>query len=171
MARDGWTGDGTAHETETVIATLDFGGAMGLYDFTTNQWHNHLRGRRLVVRGSHGEVVDDSVVRLSDPRTITRSNLVRRQTGYDLDLEGYDTDHISFDGQVLYRNPFTGLRLADDEIAISSLLVSMVAWRRDDGPPPYPLAQGSQDHLVSLAIDSSLASGAPVTTATENWAS
>lgn len=169
-SREGWTGDDSQHEMATVIATLDFGGAMGLYDFTTNQWHNHLRGRRLVVRGSHGEIIDDSVVRLSDAHTITRSGLVRRQTGHDLDLEGYDTDHISFDGRVLYRNPFIGLRLADDEIAMCSLLVSMVAWRRDDGPPPYPLAQGSQDHLVSLAIDSSLASGAPVTTTTEDWA-
>jgi predicted dehydrogenase len=45
LTKDGWTGDDAAHEAETVIATMDFGGAMGLYDFTTNQWHNHLRAR------------------------------------------------------------------------------------------------------------------------------
>jgi predicted dehydrogenase len=171
LTRDGWTGNDTAHEAETVIATLEFGGAMGLYDFTTNQWHNHLRARRIVIRGSRGEIVDDSVVRLAGERTIIQSSLVRRQTGYDLNLDGYDTDHISFNGQVVYRNPFQGLRLADDEIAVSSLLVAVAAWCRDEGPPPYPLAEGSQDHLVSLAIGTSLQTDAPVTTTTEKWAS
>ena len=54
---------------------------------------------------------------------------------------------------------YVGLRLADDEIAVASLLSGMAKWCRDDGPPPYPLAEGSQDHLVSLAIDASLATG------------
>jgi predicted dehydrogenase len=168
--RSGATGDGTVHQAETVIATLDFGPAMGLYDFTTNQWHNKLRARRIVVRGSHGEIVDDTVSRMADERTFVSSPLIRRQLGYDLDLDGYDTDHISFNGEIIYRNPYRGLRLADDEIAVASLLSAMAKWCRQDGPPPYPLAQGSQDHLVSLAIDASLASGGAVTTTTEKWA-
>jgi predicted dehydrogenase len=169
-ARGGATGDSTVHQAETVIATLDFGPGMGLYDFTTNQWHNKLRARRIIVRGSHGEIVDDTVYRMADERTFASSQLVRRQLGYDLDLDGYDTDHISFDGEVVYRNPYRGLRLADDEIAVASLLSAMAKWCRRDGPPPYPLAEGSQDHLVSLAIDAGLASGGTVTTTTENWA-
>jgi predicted dehydrogenase len=169
-ARGGPTGDSTVHEAETVIATLDFGAGMGVYDFTSNQWHNKLRARRIVVRGSHGEIVDDLVCRMADERTFVTSPLVRRQMGYDLDLDGYDTDHISFDGDIVYRNPYRGLRLADDEIATASLLSGMAKWCRRDGPPPYPLAEGSQDHLVSLAIDASLASGGAVTTTTEKWA-
>ena len=44
---------------------MDFGGASGLVnDFTDNQWHNRLRLRRIVIRGSHGEIADDKVVRL-----------------------------------------------------------------------------------------------------------
>jgi hypothetical protein len=38
------------------------------------------------------------------------------------------------------------------------------------GPAPYPLADGCQDHLVALAIEESVSSGAPVTTAAEAWA-
>jgi hypothetical protein len=91
---------------------------MGLYDFTDNQWHNQLRTRRIVIRGSAGEIANDEVVRLIGPRTIVRSPLVRRQTGYDLDLDGFDTDHISLGDTILYRNPFPGLRLSDEEIAI-----------------------------------------------------
>jgi hypothetical protein len=143
---------------------------MGLYDFTDNQWHNQLRSRRIVIRGSAGEIEDDEVVRLVGPRTIVRSPLVRRQTGYDLDLDAFDTDHISLGDIILYRNPFPGSRFNDEDIAISSMLTAMAAWCRDEGEPPYPLAEGCQDHLVSLAIEGSASSGAPVTTSVEAWA-
>jgi predicted dehydrogenase len=170
LVKDAWTDDDQAKEAKTTIATVDFGSGMGLYDFTDNQWHNQLRSRRIVIRGSAGEIVDDEVVRLLGPRTIVRSPLVRRQTGYDLDLDGFATDHISLGDTILYRNPYVGLRLNDEEIAISTMLTSMAAWCRDEGPPPYPLADGCQDHLVALAIEESASSGAPVTTSVEAWA-
>ena len=53
LSRTGWTGDDTPKEAATTLATMDFGGASGLYDFTDNQWHNQLRLRRIVIRGSH----------------------------------------------------------------------------------------------------------------------
>ena len=170
LVRDAWTDDDQPKDATTTIATIDFEGGMGLYDFTDNQWHNQLRSRRIVIRGSAGEIVDDEIVRLTGPRTIVRSPLVRRQTGYDLDLDAFDTDHISLGDTILYRNPFPGLRFNDEEIAISTMLMGMAAWCRGDGPPPYPLADGCQDHLVSLAIDESASSGAPVTTSVEAWA-
>ena len=170
LSRDGWTDQATPQDATTTLATLDFGGTSGLYDFTDNQWHNRLRTRRIVIRGTHGEIDDDTVVRLASPQTILRSELVRSQLGYDLNLEGYDTEHISFEGEILYRNPFPGLRLMDEEIAIASLMLATAAWARDDGPPPYPLAQASQDHLVALAVEESAASGAAVTTEVEPWA-
>ena len=46
-AKEGWTGDSSANRAETVIATLDFGAGMGLYDLTTSQWHNQLRAQRM----------------------------------------------------------------------------------------------------------------------------
>jgi hypothetical protein len=110
------------------------------------------------------------VIRLVEPRTIVRSPLTRRQTGYDLDLDGFDTDHISLGDTVLYRNPFQGLRLNDEEIAISTFLTAMADWCRGEGAPPYPLAMACQDHLVGLAIEQSAATGAPVTTSVEAWA-
>jgi predicted dehydrogenase len=170
LTRDGWTDDPEPKLADNVLAVLDFGGASGVYDFTDNQWHNQLRHRRVVVRGTHGEIVDDHVVRLAGPRTILESTLVRRQLGYDLDLDGYDTDHISFDGDVLWRNPFLGARFADEDVAVAELLVRTGAWSCDLGNPPYPLAQGCQDHLVSLAVDRSVLSGEPVVTGVETWA-
>jgi predicted dehydrogenase len=170
LARDRWTYDDRPKDATTTIATIDFGGSMGLYDFTDNQWHNQLRSRRIVIRGSAGEIENDEVVRLVGPRTIVRSPLVRRQTGYDLDLDGFDTDHISLGDTILYRNPFPSLRLNDEEIAIGTMLTAMAAWVRGEGPAPYPLAEACQDHLIALAIDQSAPSGSPVTTSGEAWA-
>ncbi|MBG6068044.1 Gfo/Idh/MocA family protein [Micromonospora ureilytica] len=165
----GWSGDDTPQQLPTTLATIDFGGRMGLYDFTDNQWWNPLRTRRLVVRGSRGELVDDRVVRLVDPTTPVESSLVRRQTGLDLNLEGLDLKHISFDGDVVYRNPFVGSGMSDDDIAVADIVARAGAWAREEGPAPYSLAEACQDHLISLAIEESVRTGRPVVTATEAW--
>jgi len=171
LTRHGWSDDDTEREARTVLATASFGdGACGLYDFTDNQWHNQLRHRRIVVRASRGEISDDSVVRLAGPRKVLRSPLVRSQLGYDLNLDGFDTEHISFEGQVLWHNDFLGARLMDDELADAAIMVATAAWARDEGPAPYPLAEGCQDHLVALAIDEAVSTGQKVVTGVEAWA-
>jgi len=170
LTRAGWTDDPVPKPATTTIATLDFGdGLSGLYDFTDNQWHNQLRFRRILVRGTHGELRDDEVVRITAPRTIVRSPLVRRQTGYDLDLDDFDTDTITLGGEVLFRNPFPGRRWNDEEIAIATLLRKMAGWVRGDGPPPYPLAEGAHDHLVALAIEESADTDRTVTIPAPPW--
>ena len=172
IRREGWTGDLTPRPAWNVLARYDFGdGRTGLYDFTDNQWHNELRSNRILVRGALGEVVTDHVVHARDGRTLLASDLVRRQLGFDLNLEGYDLDHISFEGEVVYRNDWQGGRLSDDELAVADLLGQMGAWVRGEGPEPYPLAQASQDHLLALAIDESLASGGTVRTQRQPWSS
>jgi predicted dehydrogenase len=171
LTRDGWTGDDEPKPAVTTIATIDFGdGRSGVYDFTDNQWHNQLRFRRILIRGTHGELRDDEVVRLAAPRTIIRTPLIRRQTGYDLDLDGFETDTITLGGDVLFRNPFIGQRWNDEEIAIATLLRAMAAWVRGDGPPPYPLADGAQDHLIALAVEDAADTARTVTTAPAPWA-
>ncbi len=172
MARDGWSLDSEAVGATTTLATLDFGGGrMAVYDFTDNQWHNPLRSNRIVIRGSRGELVDDRVVRLVDQETVVDSRLIRRQSGIDMNLEGFALDHLSLDGAAVYRNPFPGVRLADEDISIGTLLAGMTAWCRGEGEPPYPLAEASQDHLLALAIEESVRSGGPILTADEPWAS
>ncbi|HWJ54282.1 MAG TPA: Gfo/Idh/MocA family oxidoreductase [Propionibacteriaceae bacterium] len=170
LGRSGWTDDEQAHPTTTTIATLDFGNdRSGVYDFTEQQTRNQLRFRRLTVRGSAGELHNDEVIRMTDPRTLVRTPLVRRQTGYDLDLIGYDTEHISLGSEVLYRNPYPGRRWMDDEIAMATLLERTASWVRGDGPEPYPLAEGVQDQQIALAIEESADSDTTVTTSSEAW--
>ena len=166
----GWSGSAEPEPMTTTLATLDFGqGQMGLYDFTDNQWWNPLRARRIVIRGSLGEIVDERVTRLVDPYTPVESQLLRRQAGLDLNLEGVDLQHISFDGRVVYRNAFAGARFSEDDLAVADLLAAMGRWRRGEGPAPYPLAEGCADHQIALAINESSASGHPVTTSVEDW--
>jgi predicted dehydrogenase len=166
---DGWRPDPVPEERTRTIATLDFGGRHGLYDFTENQWWNPLLARRIAVRGTTGELVDDRLVRLVEPATPVESHLVHRRTGIDLNLEGNELDHVSLDGRVLYRNPFRGTRLSEDDIAVAAILEATGAWARDEGPPPYPLAQGCQDHAISLAIGESARTGQDVRVAKEAW--
>lgn len=165
--RGGWTGSTAAQPQTTTIATFDFGdGRSALYDFTDTQTRNPLRTRRMVVRGSAGELVDDEVVRLTDPTTVVTSRLERRQTGHHQDVQGYDLDHLSLDGEVVFRNPFVGKRLSDEEIALTELLRRSTSWARGEGPGPYPLAEAVLDQRLALAVGASLAAGGPVLSST-----
>jgi len=172
ISRDGWTKDLTPLPAWNLLSHFDFGdGRTGLYDFTDNQWHNELRSNRILIRGSLGELVTDHVVHVRDELTVLESDLVRRQLGVDMNFEGFDLDHITFEGDVVYRNAWQGGRLADDEIAVASVLERMGVWVHDGGPAPYPLADGCQDHMLALAMDESLAAGATVRTTRQPWAS
>lgn len=170
LSRAGWSGDATPVDLDTTIATIDFGDKVGLYDFTETQTRNPLRGSRVVVRGSLGEIVDEQVVRLVEPATVVESFLVRRQTGQHRDFEVPDLDHISFNGAVVYRNAYYAARLSDEDVAMVAMLDRMGDWCRGEGDPPYPLANAAQDHLIGLAIGQSVKLGLPVTTGREVWA-
>lgn len=169
-SRAGWTGDAEEHETASVLATLDFGDALGVYDFTDGQTRNPLRTTRFLARGSRGEIVDDRVVSLVDATTVVESPLVRRVIGADRDFETPDLEHIALDGEALVRNPFVGARLSDDEIAMAELLAAMGRFASDDGPAPYPLADGAQDQLLGLAIQQAADTGDTVRVDPEAWA-
>lgn len=163
LNRGGWTGDLEPHEATTTLATLDFGDARsGLYDFTDNQTRNLLRTRRLLVRGSHGELSDETVVRLVDATTITRTSFSRRQTGHDLDQNGYATDHIALGDDVYWRNPWPLQRWTDDELGIAELLTRMAAWVDGEGPEPYPLLDACTDQLLALAMTEAAETDRPV---------
>lgn len=163
LSRQGWTDDEAPSPATTTIATLDFGGGRsGLYDFTDNQTRNPLRTRRLVVRGSLGELDDDRIVRLAGPRRVVTRTIQRWQTGHDLDLFGYHTEAITLDDTDLWRNRWPGQRWNDDELAVADLLAAMAAWVRGEGPQPYPLARAIGNHRIGLAVDRAVATDATV---------
>jgi predicted dehydrogenase len=171
LNRDSWNSDLAPKSAKTTVGLIDFGsGKSGIYNFVDNQWHNQLRHRRIVVRGSAGEIVDDHAIRLVDGPAITTSRFERYQLGYDLNLDGYDTEHISFDGKVVFKNPFIGKGFMDEEIAIGQVMVKMADWVSGKGDAPYPLAEACQDHLISLSIEESVKTGQTVITPRSSWA-
>ncbi len=165
----GWVENPEPTPRGTTIATIDFGdGRMGLYDFVDNQWWNPVLSRRILVRGSLGEIADETVRRLTADGPVT-SPIVYRRTGIDLNLEGNDVVHASFDGEVVFRNPWVGTRLSDDDIAVASILEETGRWACGDGSAPYPLADGCQDHAIGLAIGESARTGADVRVSGNPW--
>ncbi|MFI5933326.1 gfo/Idh/MocA family oxidoreductase [Actinoplanes sp. NPDC051494] len=142
LDRGGWTDDPRPRPATTTIATLDFGaGRSGVYDFTTGQTRNMLRFRRLLVRGTHGELRDDEIVHLPRARTVVRTPLTRH------------LGTITLGDRVLHRDPYPDLRFNDDEIATATLLQATALWVRGAGPPPYPLIEGVRDHELALAVE------------------
>ena len=167
---DGWVADPQPEPKTTTIATLDFGdGRMGLYDFVDNQWWNPLLARRIVIRGSLGEIVDDTVTHLTDEGVIV-SPISYRRTGVDMNLEGNEVVSASFEGRRVYENPWVGTSFSEDDIAVASFLAETGLWARSEGPEPYSLADACQDHLLGLAIEESARTGADVRTTKEDWA-
>ncbi len=75
----------------------------------------------------------------------------------------------AFEGRIVYRNPWVGTRLSEDDIAVASSLELTGRWARGDGAEPYPLADACQDHLLGLAIGESARTGADVRVAREVW--
>ncbi|MCI1901629.1 MAG: hypothetical protein LKI93_02710 [Bifidobacteriaceae bacterium] len=169
MQPDGWVKDPQIEELSTMISTIDFGeGRYGLYDFVDNQWWNPLLSRRIVARGTLGEMVDDTVLRWHDGDPIT-SQIEYRRSGRDMNLEGNDVLTATFDGEVVYRNPFIGSRLSEDDLAVADHLVAMGRYVRGEGPEVYSLADGIHDHAISLAIEESARTGEDVSVAGEAW--
>ncbi len=171
LTRAGWTGDDSPHPATTTIATIDFGGRSALYDFTDGQTRNPLRATRFLIRGTRGELNGESITRLTDPDVVVRTPILRRQTGQQDDFEIADLDQISIDGDVVYRNPYYGARLSDEEISIATIVADMGRWVRGEGEAPYPLAAASYDHAVGLAIQEAARTGRPVHVERRPWSS
>ncbi len=170
LSRSGWTGSTDPEAATTTHAVIDFGsGRSGIYDFTDMQTRNLLRFRRLVVRGTHGELDGDALVRWAGPETILTSRLERRQSGHDLDMSGFDSETISHGDDVLWRNQWPGRHWSDDEHATAAMLHDMAAWVEGSGGEPYPLRSALEDAAISFAIERSAETGLPVEVDQQPW--
>ena len=61
----------------------------------------------------------------------------------------------------VYRNPFPGARLSDDEIALATVLTGMRRYV-EGGEEVYPLREATRDQTLSLAIEEAVRTGAAV---------
>lgn len=155
-------------ESEVVVAFLDAGDRLGVYDFTDEQYFSPIRSRSVVVRGDRGEIRDRSVRYLLDHRTVADLELTRHDAGQDGNLEGQYLRGITLGEEWIYRNAFAPARLFDDEIAVATCLTGMAAWL-EGGPEVCSLADAAQDHYLSLRIAEAARTGETIRSAGHVW--
>ena len=156
-------------DSEQVIALLNFGDKLGIYDFTNEQYFSWIRSLRLHVRGDKGEITDERIKYLKDFKTPIELELRRQTAGENGNLEGYYLKGILAGEKWIYQNPFIPGRITDDEIAIATCFEKMDQYVKG-GPEFYSLAEASQDHYLALMVDKAVKTGETVKTETQPWA-
>jgi hypothetical protein len=142
----------------------------GTYDFDDQQYRSWIRSPSLLVRGSRGELRDDTV-RFVDSRHQPVVNRIERlQAGEAGNHEGLFLRGYSLGGTRIYTNEYRPARLADDELSIASLLAGMGRYVRG-GPPVYNVADAAQDQYLQLMIRQAAASGSAVMAESQPWSS
>ena len=141
--------------TNHIVATLDFNGKVGLFDFENNQHRSWIRSGRFLVRGSKGEINNFNVKYLKDFKTPINYELSRVNTGEYENLEGYFLKGILGRDEWLFRNPFVPVRFSDEEIAIATCLIKMKEYVKT-GISFYNLSEALQDQYLALLIKKSI---------------
>jgi predicted dehydrogenase len=154
--------------SEQVIATLEFDGQLGVFDFTEDQYFSYIRSHRLLVRGERGEIHDMTVRYLEDATTPVTMEFRRHEMGQDSNLEGLGFIGITLGPEWVVRTEFPGASLADDDLAIAICLVRMAEYI-GGGPGFCDLAEGVHDHHLGLMIGEAVASGAAVEVPGHLW--
>ncbi|WP_162551179.1 Gfo/Idh/MocA family protein [Paenibacillus tepidiphilus] len=156
------TGDGVELERHD-IALLSFeGGKSAVYDFTRSQYFSPLRQNRVLIRGSHGEIRDNEVTRSLDSGMFDTLTIRRIQDGMEGSLAPLSLRELWAGSERLYISPFYPAPLSDEELAIAETLVRMDDYIRT-GTSFYSLTEALVDVRLSLAIETAIASGVPVT--------
>ncbi|MBM7570712.1 Gfo/Idh/MocA family protein [Aquibacillus albus] len=150
------------------LAWVDFGGKLGIYDFTQNQHRSWIRSNHLSVRGERGEIFDDRINLLADYETPLHIDLKRINKGEKENQEGYFLLGILAGENWVYKNPFAPARLYDDEIAIAHCLQKMADYIQG-GPSFYSLAEASQDHYLGLLMEEAITTGKTVKAVKQPW--
>ena len=170
--------DKLVNSTQT-IAWLTFdtddGEKLGVWDWVGDIYFSYIRTPRIVVRGSHGEIVDKQVRYLLGPTDPMEYQLERVDAGIGGQpdtLEGLYFKSFVGGGEYLTKNAFAEdnqqPRLTDDELANAVTLVKMSQYAAG-GPSFYSLADASQDRYLDLCIAKAAATGEEVLATCQAW--
>ena len=152
-----------------VLFQLDYGSCQAINDVEDNQHRSFFRTQHFVLRGTRGEIREQSVLYMRDIVTPCHFQLERVVAGGGPNLEGLFLRGVRGGGEGwYYRNPFMPARLADDEIASATCLVQMAEYVRG-GPSFYPLAEELMDMYLTLMIDRAIEAGTKVAVPPQPW--
>lgn len=156
-------------EERHITARLDFGGRVGTYDFSSDQYRSWIRSGTVLVRGDRGELRDETVRRMVDHRTPLLTRIERLAAGGPGNHEGMFLRGLTLGDRWLYRNELLPARLPDEELSVAALLRGM-GEHVAGGPEVYSLAEAAQDQYLALAVRRSVETGAAVRTSRQVWA-
>ena len=159
--RDGPPASPANGTSEESLSILRIGTQLGVIDWTEDQYFSWIRGLRYLVRGTRGEIDGHEVRYLVDHETPIRQTLRRWDVGHEGDLEGYSHRGYLLGDRWVYRNPFEGARLSDDEIAVATVLAGM-ADHVTGSAPVYSLADAAHDTLIAIAMNEAARTGSTV---------
>lgn len=167
--RAGW------HQTGEILTgtrdKVDFlfeNGKTAFFDFDGEQYFSPIRSRTWNIQGERGEIRDTRVVYLDqENRPVTEE--MRREDDGVYNIDGWSHLCITFRGRRIYENPFPGVRLNDDELAVADILMHMKRFV-ETGEDFYPLKEGLQDAYLNLCMQEALKTGQEVETERQSWA-
>ncbi|HEV7276684.1 MAG TPA: Gfo/Idh/MocA family oxidoreductase [Devosiaceae bacterium] len=168
--RQGWPESERFVDTVQMLGEFEFSDRLGLFDFTDVQYRSPIHSHHVVVRGDRGEIADLELRVMPDYGQPLVRGFRRTESGRYGDLSGYALQNISCGDQVLWRNPWPGARLMDDELAIAVAMERMAALVNGAGEGPYPYAAAAQDQYLSLLMHEAARTGETVSSVRQPWA-
>ena len=139
-------------EKKQTIAVIEFeSGKTALLNHEVDQHRSYVRSPIIQIKGERGEIFNHGIKYLEDYKTPVETSFIRKESGREDNFEGYDLKGIMADSRWIYRNPYEGSRLVDDEIAIAVCMDKMLAYvQGDEGF--YGLEEAGHDFHLSLMV-------------------
>ncbi|GMK41858.1 hypothetical protein PCCS19_49170 [Paenibacillus sp. CCS19] len=145
------------------IAIFSFaGGKSAVLDFARSQYFSTIRSNRILIRGTHGEIQDNTITRKIAPDYFETATIQRTQQGQEGSLFNLSLARLQAGADILYRNPFASHSLSDEEIGIAEALLRMRIFLQE-GISFYSLSEALTDVRLGLSMDEALASSGAVT--------
>jgi predicted dehydrogenase len=102
-------------------------GKVAFYDFMSEQYRSPIRNRYINVRGTRGEIINDTVYYL-------------------------DSDNLGTVKKIDVKRDFEGTGLIDDEIAIAKIMLRMKEYV-ESGTEAYPMDEALYDAYIAILMD------------------
>ncbi len=168
--RSGMRLEGEVVPSHRERLTFEFdNGKVAFFDFAGEQYLSFIRARQLNVQGTRGEIDDLEIRYLTEQNEPIHTALQRRDLGI-YNIQDWEHHSIMLHDQYVYRNPFKGARLNDDELAIATCMYKMKEYL-DTGVDFYSLQEAMQDAYLSLVMEEALEKdGESIRTIKHNWA-
>lgn len=139
-----------------------------VYDFSPGQFMALLRSENIMLRAEKGEIKGNQVLYINEENECIEENIMRIDLGRYTNLQAYTHKGFTFNGRWIYKNPFMGASLSDDEIAVASELLGMQRYV-ETGEEYYPFRDALQDTYIYFLMKEAIDTGKEVQSTIQSW--